>query len=99
MRAGRAGSPFSKQINSQPEDTFQLFTLPLGIAGFSTEFVADTNWVLVGSIFTTIPRVLLVFFFPLRHRHHRLQVAVGGWRRAHGTGKTNLGAGHRRRAA
>src|ERR1700730_822255 len=41
----------------------QLFTLPLGIAGFSHEFVANTNWVLVGSIFTTIPMVLLVFFF------------------------------------
>jgi ABC-type glycerol-3-phosphate transport system permease component len=41
----------------------QLFTLPLGIAGFSQEFVSNTNWVLVGSIFTTIPMVLLVFFF------------------------------------
>jgi ABC-type glycerol-3-phosphate transport system permease component len=40
-----------------------LFTLPLGIAGFSQEFVQNTNWVLVGSIFTTIPMVLLVFFF------------------------------------
>jgi ABC-type glycerol-3-phosphate transport system permease component len=40
-----------------------LFTLPLGIAGFSQEFVSNTNWVLVGSIFTTIPMVLLVFFF------------------------------------
>jgi ABC-type spermidine/putrescine transport system permease subunit II len=40
-----------------------LFTLPLGIAGFSTEFVQNTNWVLVGSIFTTLPMVLLVFFF------------------------------------
>ncbi len=41
----------------------QLFTLPLGIAGFSSEFVQNTNWVLVGSIFTTIPMVLLVFLF------------------------------------
>jgi ABC-type glycerol-3-phosphate transport system permease component len=41
----------------------QLFTLPLGIASFSSEFVQNTNWVLVGSIFTTIPMVFLVFFF------------------------------------
>ncbi len=41
----------------------QLFTLPLGIAGFSTEHIANTNWVLVGSIFTTLPMVFLVFFF------------------------------------
>jgi len=41
----------------------QLFTLPLGIAGFGSLYVANTNWVLVGSIFTTIPMVLLVFFF------------------------------------
>ncbi|TME80293.1 MAG: carbohydrate ABC transporter permease [Chloroflexi bacterium] len=40
-----------------------LFTLPLGIAGFSTEHIANTNWVLVGSIFTTLPMVFLVFFF------------------------------------
>jgi ABC-type glycerol-3-phosphate transport system permease component len=41
----------------------QLFTLPLGIAGFGSLYAANTNWVLVGSIFTTIPMVLLVFFF------------------------------------
>jgi len=41
----------------------QLFTLPLGIASFSSEFVQNTNWVLVGSIFTTIPMVFLVLFF------------------------------------
>jgi ABC-type glycerol-3-phosphate transport system permease component len=41
----------------------QLFTLPLGIAGFGGEYVTNTNWVLVASIFTTIPMVLLVFFF------------------------------------
>lgn len=41
----------------------QLFTLPLGIAGFGGEYVQNTNWVLVASIFTTIPMVLLVFFF------------------------------------
>jgi ABC-type glycerol-3-phosphate transport system permease component len=41
----------------------KLFTLPLGIAGFSGEFVQNTNWVLVGSIFTTLPMVFLVFFF------------------------------------
>jgi ABC-type glycerol-3-phosphate transport system permease component len=40
-----------------------LFTLPLGIAGFGGEYVQNTNWVLVASIFTTIPMVLLVFFF------------------------------------
>jgi ABC-type glycerol-3-phosphate transport system permease component len=40
-----------------------LFTLPLGIAGFGHEHQANTNWVLVGSIFTTLPMVLLVFFF------------------------------------
>jgi ABC-type glycerol-3-phosphate transport system permease component len=40
-----------------------LFTLPLGIAGFGGEYVQNTNWVLVGSIFTTIPMVFLVFFF------------------------------------
>jgi ABC-type glycerol-3-phosphate transport system permease component len=41
----------------------QLFTLPLGIAGFGGEYIQNTNWVLVASIFTTIPMVLLVFFF------------------------------------
>jgi len=40
-----------------------LFTLPLGIAGFNYEHIANTNWVLVGSIFTTLPMVFLVFFF------------------------------------
>jgi multiple sugar transport system permease protein len=40
-----------------------LFTLPLGIAGFGGEYVQHTNWVLVGSIFTTLPMVFLVFFF------------------------------------
>jgi multiple sugar transport system permease protein len=40
-----------------------LFTLPLGIAGFGGEYIAHTNWVLVGSIFTTLPMVFLVFFF------------------------------------
>jgi ABC-type glycerol-3-phosphate transport system permease component len=40
-----------------------LFTLPLGIAGFGHEHQANTNWVLVASIFTTLPMVFLVFFF------------------------------------
>lgn len=40
-----------------------LWTLPLGLASFSTEFVSNTNWVLVGSIFTTIPMAIMVFVF------------------------------------
>ncbi len=40
-----------------------LWTLPLGLASFSGEFVANTNWVLVGSFFTTIPMVIIVFIF------------------------------------
>lgn len=40
-----------------------LWTLPLGLASFSTEFVSNTNWVLVGSFFMTLPMVILVFVF------------------------------------
>ncbi len=40
-----------------------LWTLPLGLAGFGTEYASHTNWVLVGSIFTTIPMAILVFVF------------------------------------
>jgi multiple sugar transport system permease protein len=44
-------------------NTPTLWTLPLGLASFSTEFVSNTNWVLVGSIFTTIPMAIMVFLF------------------------------------
>lgn len=44
-------------------NTESLWTLPLGLASFSSEFVSNTNWVLVGSFFATIPMVLLVFVF------------------------------------
>ena len=40
-----------------------LFTLPLGLASFGTRYAANTNWVLVGSIFATVPMVILVFVF------------------------------------
>jgi multiple sugar transport system permease protein len=40
-----------------------LWTLPLGLASFGHEFAANTNWVLVGSFFTTIPMVIIVFIF------------------------------------
>jgi multiple sugar transport system permease protein len=40
-----------------------LWTLPLGLASFGHEFAANTNWVLVGSFFTTIPMVVIVFLF------------------------------------
>jgi ABC-type glycerol-3-phosphate transport system permease component len=40
-----------------------LFTLPLGLAGFGHLYQANTNWVLVGSIFATVPMVILVFVF------------------------------------
>ena len=45
-------------LNSQ-----HLWTLPLGLASFGSEFAAHTNWVLVGSFFTTIPMAIMVFVF------------------------------------
>lgn len=40
-----------------------LWTLPIGLSSFSHEFATNTNWVLVGSFFATIPMVILVFVF------------------------------------
>jgi ABC-type glycerol-3-phosphate transport system permease component len=40
-----------------------LWTLPVGLAGFGHLYQANTNWVLVGSFFTTIPMVIIVFVF------------------------------------